>query len=281
MLCRLLTVMLVGTGASLAQTAAPEAASGHSLTFDVVSVRLNISGGDRQFGPTPNGYRMTNSSLLVPIITAFVPTAGAALYAPGSVTGVPDWVRDAHFDIEAKIGEADLADWQNPKLQPAMLQAMLQAMLKDRFKIEVHRDMKEVAIYSLLLKKGGPKFKETTPDEPHPAGRTLPGDGGVMIPDDANHMIHFYAVSMPGFAFLLSDLMKRPVQDNTHLVGKFDLAMLKPVNVSPSTSPQGAQAPDPGPTVFSALEDLGLKLEGAKGSVETLVIDHLERLSEN
>ena len=251
-----------------------------ALTFDVVSVRQNVDGGDRLFGPTPNGYRMTNSSLLVPIITAFVPTSGSPLFAPASVTAVPDWVRESRYDIEAKISEADLADWQNPKLQPAMLRAMLQAMLRDRFKLEVHHDRKDVATYSLLLRKGGPKFKETTPGEPHPAGRTLPGDGGVMVVEGANQLIHFYAVSMANFAFLLSDLLKRPVVDKTGLTGKYDLAMTRPSDMSPSTSQQGT-APDPEPTVFSALEDLGLKLEGAKGSVETLVIDHLERPSEN
>jgi bla regulator protein blaR1 len=278
--CRLFALYLVATGCGLAQTVAPGAGAGHAWTFDAVSVRQNMSGGDRQFGPTPSGYRMTNSSLLVPIITAIVPTSGAALYAPGSVMGVPDWVRDSHYDIEAKVSQADLADWHNPKLQPAMLQAMLQAMLKDRFKLEVHRDRKDVATYSLLLRKGGPKFKETTPGEPHPAGRTLPGDGGIMVAEDANHAIHFYAISMGDFAFLLSDLVKRPVEDKTGLTGKYDLAMVKPLDMSPDTSSQGS-APDPGPTVFSALEDLGLKLESGKGSVETLVIDHMERLSEN
>ena len=277
-ICGLLAVQMVAFGCGLAQT--PGADAGRALTFDAVSVRQNVSGGERKFGPTPNGYRMTNSSLLVPIITAFVPTSGASLYAPGSVTGIPDWAREARYDIEAKVSAEDLDAWQNPKLQPAMLQSMLQAMLKERFGLEVHHDRKEVATYSLQLRKGGPKFKETPPGETIPAGRTLPGDGGVTVPDEAKHVIHVYAITMPGFAFLLSDLVKRPVEDKTGLAGKYDITMAIPTDVSPSTSPQGS-APDPGPTVFSALDELGLKLDGTKGSVETLVIDRLERLSDN
>ena len=270
-LCQSL-ILLSAAASCLAQT--------KPLEFDAVSVRQNMDGGDRKWGPTPNGYRMTNSSLLVPIITAHVPTSGASLYSPGSVVDVPEWVRDSRYDIEARVSPENLADWQNPKLQPAMLREMLQAMLKERFKLQVHRDRKDVPMYLLFLRKGQPKLKETVPGDPRPAGRTLPGDGGVMVPDDANHMVHFYAVSMSNFGFLLSDIVKRPVEDRTGLTGKYDFAMARPSNISPATGPEGS-ASDPGPTVFSALEDLGLKLESGKGSVETLVIDHLEHLSDN
>ncbi len=144
------------------------------MAFEVVSIRRNTSGGAQKFGPTPDGYRMTNLFLVMPILTAYVPqTGGVALYPDDQQVGFPDWVINDAYDIDAKVAEADLANWKDPAKQPAMLRAMLQAMLADRLKLIVHRSSKEAPIYLLVVAKNGPKFKETNSDELHPGGFKL------------------------------------------------------------------------------------------------------------
>jgi uncharacterized protein (TIGR03435 family) len=267
---------------------APQAAAAPAKTmaFDVVSIRQNVSEqrqmGPPQFGPTPDGYRMTNAPLMLPILTAYVPqTGGVAFFTNDRITGLPDWLKMDRYDIDAKVSEEDLAEWQKPASQPAMLKAMLQALLVDRCKLVVHRESKEAPVYFLVVGKNGPKFKETKPDEPHPGGITLPF-GGVIVPSQDG--MKLFAAPMASVATLMSSMGNagRPVQDKTGLTGKYDIVVHRPDMGPPQASQQGGMsAPDPGYFIFSVVEELGLKLESGKSSVETLVIDHIEKPSEN
>ena len=264
-------------------SSATDATGGKALAFDVVSVRQNASGGTSrtrppQYGPTADGFRMTNMPLRFAIITAYVPQSGGTLFT-NDMPGMPDWAQNENYDIDARVAEADLAEWRKPAMQPVMLRAMLQALLADRFKLTVHRDTKEVSTYSLVVGKNGPKLKETTPGEPHPGAMAIPG-GGMMVPQDGRGaVVQFYDASMATLSPFLSIFAGRPVQDKTGLTGRYDFSFKKPSPMGSLSA--GEDASDPEPTVFSAVEELGLKLEAAKGSVETLVIDHVERPSEN
>ena len=172
--------------AGFAQTDTSQASQARAkpMAFEVVSIRQH-KGDDvtPSYGPTANGYHMTNMTLIVSILTAYVPqTGGSALYMNNQVKGLPDWIRE-RFDVDATVSEADLAEWQKPSAQNVMLQAMLQTMLADRLKLEVHRDIKEVPMYSLVVGKSGPKFKEANDAETH-QGVTLPNGGGTVVPED-------------------------------------------------------------------------------------------------
>ena len=92
------------TPGTWAQSAAP--------AFDVVSVRENKTGGAQQFGPTADGYRMANGPLAAAILTAYIPQSGKAAFFTPNLPGMPEWAQRARFDINAKVGEADLANWQ-------------------------------------------------------------------------------------------------------------------------------------------------------------------------
>jgi bla regulator protein BlaR1 len=276
--------------ANMAATVAPAKA----YAFDVVSIRQNISpmqmmmgpqSGPPQFGPTGDGYRMSNMSLLLPMMTAYVPqVGGAAFYAQDQVKGYPAWMMTERYDIDARIADADQAEWQKPESQKVMLQAMLQAMFAERCKLTVHREVKEVGVSSLVVAKGGPKFKETDPTVEHPDGMKLPW-GGVMA--FSNGAMSFYGATMASFASMMSSFGNggRPIQDKTGLTGKYDITLkLGDMMMGPSQGEQqsATAASDPGASITSLLqEQLGLRLESAKGQVETLVIDHMERPSEN
>jgi uncharacterized protein (TIGR03435 family) len=229
---------------------------------------------------------MSNMPLILPILTAYVPSiGGTAFFAEDQVKGLPDWVRSTRFDIDAKVADEDLPQWQKPAEQPAMLRAMLQSLLEDRCKIVVHRDVKEVPVNYLVVGKNGPKFKETDPAEQPPAGVKLPW-GGTLVP--APDGMKLYGATMQWLATLLSQVgrAERPILDKTGLTGKYDLTLKPPQGTGgpPSAPPQPgvSSAPDPGPSISTAIADqLGLDLKPAKAQVESLVIDHLEKPTAN
>jgi len=259
-------------------------AAGHAQAkFDVASVRQNKAGGTQQAGATADGYRVTNMPLLLPILTAYVPQAGgdAAYFTNDRVRGAPDWARTDRYDIDAKVSEADLVEWRKPETQKAMLREMLQALLEERCKLVVHRETQEVQVYSLVVGKNGPKFKEAKAGEAHPGGVPLPG-GAVLVPSNGGQTLNFYGASMVALAQVLTNFAGRPVQDKTGLTGKYDFTIDKSSVGAPQTEQGPAPPSDSGPSISTVVqEQLGLKLEPAKGSVETLVVDHIERPSEN
>ena len=279
-----------GTGSAAAQSPPTPAADAPAkrLTFEVVSIRANQStpeGSPRSPGPTPDGYHMSDASLLIPMLTAYVPQSGAAFFSEGQVRGLPDWFIKDKYTINAKVADADLTEWQKPASQAAMLPQMLQAMLADRCKMLMHREMKDVSVYLLEVGKGGPKFKETNPSDNHPEGTKLPG-GGVLV-NSANGL-HLYGMSMQSLASLLSSIggnaAGRPIQDKTDLTGRYDLTLRRPDSITPPPTSEsaGGAVQDPGSVVvLSIVEDLGLKVVSSKAPVETLVIDHIEKPTTN
>jgi bla regulator protein BlaR1 len=252
--------------------------------FAVVSIRKNNSGGPQHGGAaTADGYQMKNLFLWYLIRMAYVPqTSGAAFYFTDQLIGMPAWLTsdDDRYDLDAKIDEADLADWQNPTKQPAMVRSMLQAMLEDRLKLVVHRGTREGPLDLLVVGKNGPKFKETNPGELHPGTRPMPGGGTLSREQEDDQMtVHYFGISIAQLtAFVLGT--GRPVEDKTGLTGRYDVTIQRP-SLQPSAQQVGISAPDPAPSAASIADQLGLKLEPSKGQVETLVIDHVERPSPN
>ena len=136
---------------------------------------------------------------------------------------------------------------------------MLQKMLVDRFKLAVHRDQKSLPVYGLVPSKRGIKFKE------------VPDQGSSS---NANNTHFAGTVSMDRFATFLSRRMDMPVLDMTGLKGMYEMKL----DWAPEPAADSDDAPK-GPTLADALEaQLGLKLEHRKAPIETLVVDHAERV---
>jgi uncharacterized protein (TIGR03435 family) len=265
-----------GLRATAAQEPAGPAASKH-WKFAVVSIRKNNSVAPQHIGvATADGYQMKNLFLGYLLLTAYVPQTGdGTFYSPDQFIGMPAWLTgdDDHYDVNAKVDEADLADWQTPAMQPAMLRSMLQAMLEERLKLVVHRSTREAPVYLLEVGKSGPKFKETNPGELHLGARPMPGGGTLSREEKDDQMtVHYFGISIAQLArFVLGDA-GRPIQDKTGLRRKYDVTIVKPI-------PEGAGTPEVKPAESSPVDivnQLGLRLEPAKGQVETLVIDHVE-----
>jgi uncharacterized protein (TIGR03435 family) len=187
------------------------------------------------------------------------------------ITGAPAWLEDEKFDITAT---------PDPPGQPnrKQLEIMVQKLLADRFKLVFHRDKKELSVFALTVGKTGAKLTASTGD---PNG--LPGLGlgglGVAIIRNAN---------MSDFTgFMQSVVLDRPVVDQTELAGRFDFQLKWTPDDSQFPGVKG-QLPPPKedaeaqPDLYTAIQkQLGLKLDAVKAPVGVLVIDHVEKPSEN
>jgi uncharacterized protein (TIGR03435 family) len=156
---------------------------------------------------------------------------------------------------------------------------MLQALLADRFKLTIHRETKNLPIYSLVIAKGGSKLQEAHLDGRPEDHMIRVGRGELTAP----------GIRLEDFAHILTQQTGRTVVDNTGLKGHYDLKFHWTPDQGEafdgpggSTSPESSISSDMPPSIFTAIqEQLGLKLESRKGPVEILVIDHVEKPSEN
>ena len=191
--------------------------------------------------------------------------------------GGPEWLKKDTFDIQAKMPD-DSPGYTSIQLltgEAPQLQLMLQALLAERFSLKVHREKKQLQLYALMVGKKGPKLKKAPDGEAQlgPIFRpVLQANGETTIEMTVKNK------SMQEVADVFSQLFNRPVLDRTGLKGKFDLTMEYEGNAEQA----GPFTELTGPGLFTAFqEQAGLKLESTKGSVEVLVIDHVERPSEN
>ena len=273
---------------SQANSAAPTAgdAAAQLPAFDVVSVKPNRSGlGPMSMMFTPDGVSDTNVVLQMILRETFGVQDDRILGAPG-------WVKTDRFDIEAKVEASDAPRLKDFKFDQRW--KMLLPVLADRFNLKFHHESREMPTYALVIAKGGLKLKEANPGDTYHNGLKGPngavGAGGVQTrPGEIRGQ------GVP-IAVLLNSLglqgMDRTIFDKTGLTGKYDFTLTwTPDEAAPAMagvpdggSPRGdaATAADTGPSLFTALEEqLGLKLEPQKSPVDVIVIDHIERPSEN
>jgi uncharacterized protein (TIGR03435 family) len=147
----------------------------------------------------------------------------------------------------------------------------VQALLKDRFQLQLHRETRTGSIYSLVIAKAGVKLSSLSATQsPH---RGINAGQGTMLGE---------AASTADLTSKLSRLLGRPVMNNTGLEGNYDFKLEWTPDPGPS-APGGEPAETSvGPSLFSALQQqLGLRLEATKGPVDVLVIDHVDKPSDN
>jgi uncharacterized protein (TIGR03435 family) len=209
------------------------------------------------------------------------------------LSGDPPWLASEHYDIQATTaGNTSVQQMEGP---------MLQVLLEERCKLTLHREIRQLPVYQLAVGKGGAKLRHSTEGsctpysvDSAPPPAAAPGQpnqsfcGLHLSVDGLKRALDGKGVSMAVFATNLSRTytsdLARNVIDMTGLSGTFDVH-LKWV-IDPLTRAAGPGAAPPadlvGVSLFEALQDqLGLRLQSAKGPVEVLVIDHIERPSAN
>jgi uncharacterized protein (TIGR03435 family) len=193
------------------------------------------------------------------------------------IIGAPDWTDRDAFDIQAK------ADTSIPS-SPEQMRLTIQSLLADRFQLKAHWETREMATYNLVAAKGGIKLKLA--EDQTPIGLDNQDRGVVRTiakPSPAGILLNMSGKALPidTLVSALQSYAGRPVFDKTGLGGMFDVTLQ--FFLESSNPPQQTTASDPsGPILATAIEEqLGLKLESAKGPVEVLVIDSLQRPTEN
>jgi uncharacterized protein (TIGR03435 family) len=187
------------------------------------------------------------------------------------ISGGPRWIGDDRYSIVAKPPASSKSSKSmppNPKAPPNEEQLlMLQTLLADRFHLQFHRETKEGSVYLLTVGNKESKLKPAKSADDYPwVGR--PGGGGTVFGTG----IAGTNASMQLLAIRLTEYLRRPVLDQTGLKGAFDFRFDYAADDN---------QPDVTASIFASIQGLGLKLEAAKGPVETLVIDHAEKPSGN
>jgi uncharacterized protein (TIGR03435 family) len=184
----------------------------------------------------------------------------------GLMFGLPGWADASRFDVTAKVSDPDLKALSH--LSREQRQAMIAALLADRFHLKTHTEIKTLPVYELVVAKGGPKLKPTILPPP---GAENPDPLGYGNLDVHGTEITVAGVTLSDLAMNLTFPLDRTVINNTGLTGRYDFQL----RWTPDDGTTGAT--DAPPDLFTAIqEQLGLKLQAAKGPVKTLVIDHVE-----
>ena len=191
----------------------------------------------------------------------------------------PDWIRDARYEITAKLG-AGTQD-QIPE--------MLQSLLEERFGLNLRRGTKDQRVNALVLGNDGPRLKVAEAKVAGqlmtalgPDGRPRPAMSYSVLPSGVR--LRAPAATLATVVELLSRFMERPVVDMTGLSGQYDLTLtfmpeiMGGVSASAARNGDGKPAfSEPGPSLFDAVQQYGLKLEARKAPMELLTVVHAEK----
>jgi bla regulator protein blaR1 len=263
--------------------------------WEAVSIRPCDDGGSGKQGPdtrdpggppTSPGRVNMCTTVMGFIRTAYVMFANGRFHTDAfPIVGDPAWINSARYRVTAKAeGAPNDFVMQGP---------MLQAILEDRFKLKIHRETREIPVYALTVAKGDLKIQPLkegdctvadygnpnpappTPEHPYCDYSMMGRKGSIRTGD-------FRGMTMARFAERFS-LLDRPVIDKTGVAGLFNFHLEFGFDDStPALRPSPSDEPGGGPSIFTAVqEQLGLKLEPAKGPGEFLVIDSVERPTEN
>lgn len=270
------------------------------LTFEVASVK-GIKSVDPRVGFTAQflpGGRFVAKNAPAPVLVGLAFDLCCQRLGAGDnlLKTVGPWLTNERFDVEA-VAPKSAIPADSSKVEKEKLRLMLQTLLADRFKLAVHRELKDQPVYALVIAKGGPKLPKSSITEQDCAEK--PSD-----PPDPNSCHVFRGGMIPGLngaAVDLADLAttlsgwtdRGVVVDKTGLSGLYNIqtaGWMDQRNNQPPLRPPENEAQreaqrfllDPNrPTLFAVLEELGLKLEAQTVSAEFLFIDHIEPPSEN
>jgi len=249
--------------------------SGSKPAFEIVSLKANVSGESRtSIGNRPGGRFVATGAPLKFLMTS------AYHVRDFQILGGPNWITSDRWDIDARAAEGTVTRQGPPDPNvPDTMSLMVQSLIEDRFQLKIHRETREQPIYELVIAKGGSKVKlsddqgpvqpQQRGDEPPPVRRNSLTIGRGDFQGEG--------IQFGIFVNALSQQLGRPIVDKTELKGFYDFRL--------QWTPQLGQQPETdssGPTIFTAIqEQLGLRLESSKGPVDVIVIESVQKPSEN
>jgi uncharacterized protein (TIGR03435 family) len=252
--------------------------------FEVASMKPSGGGPGRMFGGRGPGMFNTENMPVKGLITQAYGVKGF------QISGGPSWIDSDGYTITAKMsGEGA------PKERFEKVMLMLQVLLEDRFQLRFHRATKEMPIYGLTVAKSGklppadcvPFDEKNRPAPPAPGQPPIRFCGNIRGGRSGpNSTMDAWGITTADLIRWLSDVTGRTIVDKTGFTGTFDVKLEYLPEMAQNAKPMGDGLPaaveNAAPSVFTALQErLGLKLESERGPVEILVIDRIERPTEN
>jgi bla regulator protein blaR1 len=256
---------LMAVCAPVALGQAPAPADSASFEVAVIKPSGHDSGNGLSVKFLPGGgFAARNASVRLLIKIAYV-------LNDDEVSGGPSWIDLKKFDIDAKPDAAAAS-----RTDKAHTRLMLQSLLRDRFKLNLRREMKEMPTFALVVAKGGPKLK-----------KSMASDGDVHFQGGLGRITASNA-TLDQLAAAVEDWVMHPVENMTGLDGRYDFKLEWTPDQATAPSPAngaGNQPPtldDSGPTIFTAVQQqLGLSLQSRKIQAPCEVVESVELPSEN
>jgi uncharacterized protein (TIGR03435 family) len=283
-----LTLSIVLGVASSSRAAAQllHSADGTAPSFEVATIRpSHADGGFENYQLSSARFHVENAPLTALIRFAF------DIRSDDQLPKEPAWIASEKFDIDAKVDDSDVEAMSKllPDQKLEQYRLMLKSLLVDRFKLKVSTAMKELPVYALVVTKSGAKLTASN-ISPEAIARRVP-----ILAGGSRGELQASSVSMALFTQWLSgreETDNRVVIDATGLKGCFDFtlhwtpgnARMEPLNGAGGAQGAGSAASQDatGLSILTALqEQLGLKLEPRRAPVEVLVIENIERPSQN
>lgn len=259
--------------------------------FEAATIKLNKTCFDRGLPATANNVPGRLAMHCMPLTSAI--QSAYVIYKDGMrpislgsdvpLEGAPAWLSSDLYDIDA-VAAADAR-------QEEMRGPMLQALLEERMSLRVHFDTREAPVYALTVAKGGHRLT------PFVSGSCVPVDFNAVSatrqvpfctfgiravpPGSSDLVLDAQGLTLDAFARQLGIALDRPIANRTGIEGQFNLHLefaadqTTPRFLRPNAPPSGKAS------IFQAMQDLGLRLEPTRGPRPVLVIDHVERPSEN
>ena len=278
-------IAILTAGAAFAQNS-PKPDASPRPEFEVATIRPSAQG--LQEGVTA-GVRIDGAQFRATTLTLKDYIGMAYRVKLYQISG-PDWIASDRFDIAATL----------PPGAANQVPEMMQHLLEERFQIKIHHDKKDFPVYVLEVAKGGLKMQESAPvpnAEDAKASLTIAGSGsaqGISVNlgrgssySFANNKFEAKRVTMATLAATLERFLDRPIVDMTDLTGTYDLSL--PVtdedyrimliraglNAGVALPPQALRLLDGAstPSLFEAMQNLGLKLDARKAPLDTIVVD--------
>jgi uncharacterized protein (TIGR03435 family) len=241
--------------------------------FDVVSIKPNKSAERNANWNSEFGVGGKFSGTNIPpkhlILTAYT-------LKESQLSGLPGWAEGEKYDIQAKAGKLENED---------QVFEMLRGLLNERFQLKFHWVTKSQSVYALVIAKGGAKLKPSVKGScVEPRADNAPLQPGEKTPDYCGTFVARRS-QIDGHRIVISQLMTAlgsqldyPLIDHTGLKGAYDVHL----TWNPDEATNDGADNSAGASIFTSLqEQLGLRLQSTKGPVKVLVIDHIEKPSEN
>lgn len=262
-----------GTSATASSNAPVEVPA--NLEYEVASFKVNKEGSaSSSWSNGGDALTVRNVSLLNMVINAYG-------VKPFQVSGAPSWLDSERYDVDAKMDEAtaDTLKKLPQKERAEAVRLMMQKLFEQRLNLAVRHDTKELPVYFLVIGKNGAKLREMKPDEKGGSTHTS-SRGGIFT-------MNAQGVQLANLVGVLSNNLGRIVIDKTGLTDRYDFDLNWTSDEHVVQMPTGGDGAAPasdasGPSIVTAIqEQLGLKLESGKGPVEIIVIERVERPSDN